>query len=144
VPCLERGFPLGRFPHVVAGCWAAVLRAGWASGAGFAGFRCTGRLGCFRADVPKSPADTGRGQPAWRGGPFPGVAQVRSERAGEAQLGVAGDDQPGPPVRRLRVADFRGGPAEDLPVQAEGVLKIETAQERLPQPVHVSGRGAGD
>ena len=39
-----------------------------------------------RVDVPKSAADPGRGQPCCRGGPFPGQAQVRRERAGQAQL----------------------------------------------------------
>ena len=41
------------------------------------------------------------------------------------------------------VAEFRGGPPQDLFKQPEGVLKIKPAQERLPQPVHLRGRGAG-
>src|SRR5882724_2363482 len=32
---------------------------------------------------------------------------------------MAGDDQPGPPVRSVRVADLRGSPAEDLLEQPE-------------------------
>ena len=83
-------------------------------------------------DVPEPAADPGGSQPARRGGPFPGQAQVCSEGAGEAELGVGGDDQPGPPVRGGRVAEFRGGPPEDLLEQPEGVFKIETAKERLP------------
>ena len=55
-----------------------------------------------RADVPKPAADPGRGEPPGRGGPFPGQAQVSGQRAGEAELGVGGDDQPGPPVRGVR------------------------------------------
>ena len=108
-------------------------------GAGFAGFRRTGGLGRLRADAPKPAADPGRGQPARRGGPFPGAAQVGGQRAGQAELGVAGDDQPGPPVRGGRVADLRGGPAQDLLEQPERVLQVEAAQERLPAPVHISG-----
>jgi hypothetical protein len=45
---------------------------------------------------------------------------------GEAQLGMAGDDDPGPAVSGGRVADLRGGPAEDLLEQPERMLKIET------------------
>ena len=97
-----------------------------------------------RVDVPEPAADPGGGQAAGRGGPFPGQAQVRCQRPGEPQLGVAGDDDPGPPVRCLGVSEFRGGPPEDLLEQPERVLKIETAEERLPHPVHRGGRGAGD
>ena len=74
-------------------------------------------------DVPESAADPGGGEPPRGGRAFPGQAKVICERPGEAELGVAGDDQPGPPVSSLRVADFRGGPAEDLLEQPEGVLK---------------------
>ena len=75
----------------------------------------------------------------------PGLRQRRPRRR-EALPGdhlVADDDQPGPPVRRLRVTDRRGGPAEDLFEQPERVLQIETAQERLPQPVHVMRQRPG-
>ena len=44
----------------------------------------------------------------------PRAAQVRGERTGQAQLGVGGDDQPGPPVGGGRVADLGCGPAQDL------------------------------
>jgi hypothetical protein len=56
---------------------------------------------------------------------------------------VAGDDQPGPPVRGGGVADLRGGPAEDLLEQAEGVPQVKAAQERLPGAVHLARGGAG-
>jgi transposase len=139
----EATFSSGGFSHVVAGCWAAVRGTWWPAGSGLAGFWRTGRTGQSRADVLKSPADPGRGQPARRRGPFPGQAQVAGERAGQPQLGMAGDDQPGPPVRGGRVADLGGGPAQDLLEQAEGVLEVEAAQERLPAPVHLSGQRAG-
>jgi hypothetical protein len=84
-----------------------------------------------------------RDEPARRGGSFPGAAQVSGERPGEAELGVAGDDQPGPPVRGLRVTEPRGGPSQNLLEQAESVFKVEAAQERLPQPVHLIGGCAG-
>src|ERR1035441_9151100 len=103
---------------------------------GGAGFFPGGR----GADGPDPAGDPRRGEPARRGGFLPGAAQIAGEMPGEAQLGMAGDDDPGPPVSGGGVADLRGGPAEDLLEQPEGVLEIETAQERLPEPVHV-GRG---
>src|SRR6266571_5640214 len=121
-PCLEGELAFGRFADVVAGCGAAVLRPGRASWAGLAGFWCTGRVGDGRADVPKPPADAGRGEPARRRGAFPGQAQVVGEWPGEPELSVDRfTDHPGrrtphpgePPPRRLpdrltsRVGDVR-------------------------------------
>lgn len=60
-------------------------------------------------------------------------------RAGDPELGVRGDDEPGPAVGRFGGADFRGGPAQDLLDQPEGVLAVEPARERLPEPVDVCG-----
>jgi hypothetical protein len=96
-------------------------------------------MGDRRADVPEPAADAGRGQPPGRGWPFPGQAQVVSERPGEAELRVAGDDQPGPPVRGGGVAELGGGPPEDLLEQPEGVFQVEAAQERLPEPADLAG-----
>jgi len=42
----------------------------------------------------------------------------------------------------VAVADFGGGPAEDLLEQPEGVLEVETAQERRPGAVPSSGPSA--
>src|SRR6266498_356992 len=130
--CLERGFPLCGFADVVAGCGAAVARPRRPAGAGLAGFWRTGRAGEGRVDVPKSPADPGRGEPSRQGGAFPGQAEVFGQGPGEPELGVAGDGQPGPPVGGGGVADLGGGPAEDLLEQAEGVFKIKPAEECLP------------
>ena len=128
---------------VVAGGGVSVAGAGWASGAGSAGFRrAGGQRGC-RADVPKPAADSGRGEPARCGGPFPGAAQVGDEGAGQAELGVRGDDQPGPAVAGVGVAELRAGPAEGLLEQPEGVFQVEAAQEGLPPAVHVGRGGAG-
>src|SRR6266487_6893444 len=41
-PCRERGITFRRLAHVVAGCGSAVLGSWRPSGAGLAGFRCTG------------------------------------------------------------------------------------------------------
>ncbi len=46
-------------------------------------------------------ADTCRGEPPRGCGAFPGAAQVSGQRPGEAQLGMTGEDQPGP-GQRLR------------------------------------------
>src|ERR1035441_2808033 len=56
---------------------------------------------------------------------------------------MGGDDEPGPPVGGGRVAQFRAVPAEYLLNEAERVLDIETAQERLPGAVHFACCGAG-
>jgi hypothetical protein len=51
----------------------------------------------------------------------------RAKAPGQTQLGVDGEDHPGPPVRRPGGADLRAGPAEGLLEQAEGVLDVEAA-----------------
>ena len=107
----------------MAWCQVAVLRAWRASGAGLAGFRRAGWAVSLRADVPEPAADAGRGQPPGGCGAFPWQAQVGGERAGQVELGVGGDDQPGPPVRGGRVTQFRAGPAEGLFQEPERVLK---------------------
>ena len=116
--------------------------AGWASGSGSAGFRRTGRQGDLRSEEAKSAADPGGGQPLGWAWPFPAAAQVDGEVAGQAQLGVRGDDQPGPAVGGGGVTQLGANPAEGLLEEPEGVLKIESAQEGLPGPVDLgAGRG---
>src|ERR1019366_7581820 len=142
---LPRFLALDGFADVMTGGGPVVLRAGGASGAGAGGFRGAGGNGQVLADAAKPPADAGGKQPAGRAGPLPGQADVGGEVAGEPELGVGGDDEPGPPVGGGRVAQFRAGPAELLLEEPERVLDIEAAQERLPGPVHVlfAGGGAG-
>jgi len=41
------------------------------------------------------------------------------------------------------VTDLRGGPAEGLLEQPEGVFEVEAAQERLPAAVHLAAGGLG-
>jgi hypothetical protein len=116
---LPAGFLLGLvscdgFAHVVAGGRVAVLRSGRASGAGFAGFRRAGQAGQRLVDAPEPGPDSGRGEPAGSAGLLPGQADVGGEVADEPELGVAGDDQPGPPVGGGGVAQLGPGPAEYL------------------------------
>jgi hypothetical protein len=73
---------------------------------------------------PESPPDPRGGQAAGQGRALPGQAQVCSEAAGEPELGVAGEDQPGPPVGGGGVAQFRLGPAEDLLQEPERMFDI--------------------
>ena len=75
----------------------------------------------------------------------PRQPDVCGEVAGEVQLGVGGDDDPGPAVGGGRVAELRAGPSQLLLQEPERVLDVETAQERLPGPVHLvcGGGGAG-
>ena len=51
-----------------------VYGASESSGAGCAGFRCTGGMGGFRVEVPKSAMDPRRGESVLSGGWFPGAA----------------------------------------------------------------------
>src|SRR5271169_7253949 len=88
----------GGLAHVVTGGRVPVLRAWRSAGAGFAGFRCGCENGQCAVDGPESPPDPCGGQAAGRGRALPGQAQVCSQAAGEPELGVAGEDQPGPPV----------------------------------------------
>src|SRR5262249_46077193 len=88
-------------------------------------------------------ADPGGGQPAGRAGPLPGQPDVGGEVAGQVELGVAGDDDPGPPVGGGWVTQLRAGPAEHLLDEPERVFKIKSSQERLPGAVHLGGGGLG-
>jgi hypothetical protein len=45
---------------------------------------------------------------------LPGQPDVGGQPAGEPELGIGGDDQPGPPVGGGRVTQLRPGPAQDL------------------------------
>src|SRR5487761_389087 len=85
----------------------------------------------------------GGGQGAGRAGPLPGQPDVLCKGAGQAELCVDRDDQPGPPAGRRRVAEPGPGPAQDLLEETERVLEIEAAQERLPGAVQLAGGGAG-
>jgi hypothetical protein len=107
-------------------CWFGFVwrfcrrRGGWPGGgsssrAGGRGLVCrvsarwpdrAGSGGCYGPA-----ADPGWGQAAGRAGPLPGRPQISGEMAGEVQLGVAGDDEPGPPVGGGRVAEPGAGPA---------------------------------
>ena len=130
---------------VVAGGGPLVLRCGRAVRGRAGGFRRAGGHGECLADAAKAPADAGGGEAAGLAGLLPGQADVGGEVAGEAELGVAGDDQPGPAVGGGRVAELRPGPAELLLQEPERVLDVETAQECLPGAVHLvpGGTGAG-
>ncbi len=74
-------------------------------------------------DGPESAADAGGSQAAARGGLLPGQAEVCGHGAGEPELGVAGEDEPGPPVGGGGVAELGAGPAEDLLKEPERVFK---------------------
>lgn len=90
------------------------------------------RAGEVSADVPEPPADPHRGEPVGGGGFLPRPAEVFGERPGEPELGVGNDQDPGPAVRGLGSAEFRGRPAEGLLREPERVLKVESAQINLP------------
>src|SRR6202023_295072 len=69
-----------------------------------------------------------------RDGGLPGQAGGGCQGAGEPELVPGRDDQPGPAVGGRGAAQQRGGPAEVLLEEPEGVLDVEAAQVRLPEP----------
>ena len=66
-----------------------VAGAGWASGAGSAGFRCAGREQGGRAEVPKPAADPGRGEPARSRRVVPRGGAGRRRGGGPGAVGCA-------------------------------------------------------
>ena len=107
-------------------------------GPGLPGFDAPGQIGQCLADVPEPAADPRGGQQAGRAGPLPGQPQVGGQAPGEAELGIAGDDQPGPPVGGGRVPELRPGPAQDLLDEPERVLKEQARLHTL-----AGGRAGG-
>ena len=67
---------------------------------------------------------------------------VRDDPAGEAELRIGRQYEPGPAVGLLRMADPGRRPIEHLLAEAERVLKIETADISAPDKVQVGGTGA--
>jgi len=106
------------------------------------GFRRTGQAGECRADVP-NPRRTRAGSACPAGRAVPGQAQVISERAGQAQLGVAGDDQPGPAASGLGLRIFGMVHPRTCLNRRKVCSRAGAAQERLPAPVQLISDSAG-
>ncbi len=139
----------------VAGSWGTAGTL-WASRAGRVEFRWTGRRADGGAKSTKPPADPRRGESGGVTRAFPGQAVVGNETAGQPQLGVGRDDEPGPAVGLLGCAQRRGGPAERAFREPVRVLEIEASQvgppadvevgqagSRPPQPEGLDGTGGG-
>jgi len=78
--------------------------------------------------------------PVWADGTAAERVRKRRKAAGEPELSVGGDDQPGPPVSGGWIAQLGPGPAEDLLEEPERVFDIKASQECLPGAVdRVSG-----
>src|SRR5215207_383506 len=107
------------------------------------GFRRGGRRPQHAQQARKPPADPVGRQLPGRAGPLPRQPLIGDELAGQAQLGVGGDHQPGPPLRLLGVAHPRGGPAEGLFTEPDGVLAVEPAGVGPPGKVEVHAAGSG-
>src|ERR1700679_3328944 len=99
----------------VAGGVPLVFRALGPSGSGPAGFRVAGGSADGFAGAAESGADLAGGHDAaGRAGRVPAHPGQRAAAAGEVELGVAGDEQPGPAVGGGGVAQQWPGPAELL------------------------------
>jgi hypothetical protein len=118
----------------VSGSWWSLCAFG-AARSGGVGFRCTGWGAEGGAKSAKPSADAAGGELAGLAGPFPGQALVVDVVAGQAQLGVGGDDEPGPTVGLLGGAQRRGCPAEgvlDEPAVPAGVETPERVSYEVP------------
>ena len=115
---------------LVAGC--RLREPGGRPGPGRLGFGARAGSGVF-GRMLRNPRRTRAGvsRPG-RAGRSQGRRRSAASGAGQAELGVRGDDQPGPAVGGGGVAELRAGPAEGLLEQPEGVFEVEAAQERLP------------
>ena len=83
-----------------------------------------GRCPCQRGHATKIAADAAGAQRSLLAAPLPALPVVRGDRPGEAELGEGGDDDPGPAVHLLRVAQCGVVPAQALlcePVSSPGV-----------------------
>src|SRR3954454_25239739 len=109
---VRRGVRFDVLADRVMRCRSAVAAAGWTSGPGVCGFRRMSRKRDLRPEAAKPAADPGGGEPVRGDRAFTGSASIIGVAAGQAELGVRGDDQPGPAVAGGRVTDLRGGPAE--------------------------------
>src|SRR5215211_8819571 len=109
-----------------------------------AGFRSLRRGAHRRQERRETPK-----RPAWRQPPvslraLPRQAAVLRARAGQPQLGVGSDDEPGPPIRLFGVPDPRRGPPERLLEEADRVLEVEPPDVSPPQQIEVQFVFAGE
>ena len=114
-----------------------------AAGAGSGGFRWVGRCADGVAQLSKPSADAGGGELMRLAGSFPGQPVVVDEAASEAELCERGDDQPRPVVGLSGCAQRRGGPAEGVLGEPEGVFDVEAAQVGAPAQIEVGSAGSG-
>lgn len=93
----------GLFADGVAGCHTAVAGPFGSAGAGSGGFRHRSGTGGAPVDAGEPATDPAGGEPVGVKWLLPGAAQVLGRAARQSQLGVGGQDQPGPPVVSLRL-----------------------------------------
>src|SRR3954463_11991626 len=75
-------------------------------------------------------------------GALPGEMPVLDGAAGQAELGVGQQDQPGPAIGLLGVADAGRGPVERLLAEAVGMLQVEAVDVCPPEDSEVGCAGA--
>src|SRR4249919_3129702 len=72
---------------------------------------------------------------------LPGEALIVDGETGQPELGVGEQDEPGPAIRLLGVANARGGPVEGLLAEAVGVLQVEAVDVRPPDDGEIGRAG---
>jgi len=122
----------GCFSDGLDGCFSAVFSAFGASGAGSGGFRRSRGMDRCPADAAIVCPDSCGRQQCGSYRLLPRQSVVSCNRPSKAELGVGGDDQPGPSVSRCRAAQMWPCPPQGLFQKPEGVLQIKAAQEHGP------------
>jgi hypothetical protein len=113
---------------------AAALRASGGSPAGFRRIRWSAHR---RQECCETPQHAGRGQTPGPLRTLPRQPSVGDPDARQPELGVGGQDQPGPPVGLFGVSEPRSGPAQGLLQEADSVFEVEPAAVRLPEEVEI-------
>ena len=113
-----------------------IAGSGWSSGAFRAsgarrdGFRWVGGSPDVCTQKTKPPPNARRGQHGRIARPFPGQSAVVDEAAGQPQLGVGGNDEPGPTVGLCGGADAACSPAQRSLDEAKRMLDVKNVASR--------------
>jgi len=81
--------------------------------------------------------NTGGCQLTWLRRPFPWQTAVLNPLPSQAQLGVGGDDEPGPAIGLLRMPHPRWRPTETLLAATQRVVQVEAPDLGAPEQIQI-------